>query len=51
MKKYNENERILLCYLSGQMSERQWQEHRADHDFSVWLRDHNQAKTARLPVH
>ncbi len=37
MTKYEENERVLLCYLSGQMSERQWQAHCADRAFRGWL--------------
>jgi hypothetical protein len=28
---------LLLCYKSGQISERQWQEHLKDEDFSFWL--------------
>lgn len=29
---------ILAAYLSGQMSERQWQEHLKDELFSAWLK-------------
>lgn len=28
---------ILACYRSGQMSERQWEEHKADPLFRLWL--------------
>lgn len=28
---------LLACYLSGQMSERQWQAHKRDPLFSLWL--------------
>lgn len=30
-------EHLLACYKSGQVSERQWQEHLKDTDFSDWL--------------
>lgn len=30
-------ELILACYQSGQMSERQWQEHLKDETFRAWL--------------
>ncbi len=29
---------ILSCYLSGQMSEKQWQEHLKDDLFRAWLK-------------
>lgn len=29
---------ILACYRSGQMSERQWQDHLSDPLFSLWLK-------------
>ena len=29
---------ILTCYRSGQMSERQWQEHLRDPLFALWVR-------------
>jgi len=32
-----ENELILACYRSGQMSERQWQEHLEDKQFAAWM--------------
>lgn len=28
---------VLACYLSGQMSEAQWQDHLADPLFALWL--------------
>lgn len=31
-----EFELILACYRSGQMSERQWQEHLRDPQFRLW---------------
>jgi hypothetical protein len=33
-------ELILICYTSGQMSERQWQEHLKEDDFAAWLDKH-----------
>ena len=29
---------LLVCYQSGQMSERQWREHLKDEVFSAWLK-------------
>lgn len=29
---------LLECYLSGQMSEAQWQQHLQDKVFAVWLK-------------
>lgn len=34
----NEFELLLACYKSGQVSERQWQEHLKDADFAKYLR-------------
>jgi hypothetical protein len=31
---------LFLCYKSGQISERQWQEHLKDADFAEWLAQH-----------
>jgi hypothetical protein len=31
---------ILACYKTGQMSERQWQEHLKDELFSAWVKKH-----------
>lgn len=28
---------LLSCYLSGQMSERQWQAHLEDREFAFWV--------------
>lgn len=33
-------ELLLVCYKSGQVSERQWQEHLTDADFVAWLDQH-----------
>jgi len=30
-------ELLLACYKSGQVSERQWQEHLKDADFAAWM--------------
>jgi len=30
-------ELLLACYKSGQVSERQWQDHLKDTDFAAWL--------------
>jgi len=30
-------ELLLACYKSGQVSERQWQEHLKDADFAKWM--------------
>lgn len=30
-------EMLLACYKSGQVSERQWQEHLKNADFAAWL--------------
>jgi hypothetical protein len=30
-------ELLLACYKSGQVSERQWQEHLKDADFAEWM--------------
>jgi len=32
-------ELLLSCYKSGQVSERQWQEHLKDADFATWMDD------------
>lgn len=32
-----EFEHLLACYKSGQVSERQWQEHLKDADFAAWI--------------
>jgi len=32
-------ELLLACYKSGQVSERQWQEHLKDADFAKWMSD------------
>lgn len=32
-----EFELLLACYRSGQVSERQWQEHLRDPEFALWL--------------
>lgn len=32
-------ELLLACYRSGQVSERQWQEHLQDEGFRKWLED------------
>lgn len=37
---------ILACRLSGQMSECQWEAHKADPLFRLWL-EHTTAKTPR----
>lgn len=29
---------LLACYRSGQMNERQWQEHLKDEVFAAWLK-------------
>lgn len=29
---------VLACYLTGQMSERQWQEHLKDEHFAAWVK-------------
>jgi hypothetical protein len=31
---------LLACYRSGQISERQWQEHLRDEVFRAWLHKH-----------
>jgi hypothetical protein len=36
MKTY---ELLLQCYRSGQISERQWQEHLKDEAFAAWIRN------------
>jgi hypothetical protein len=36
-KRSTENERLLACYRSGQMTERQWQEHLKDPGFKQWV--------------
>jgi len=33
-------ELLLACYKSGQVSERQWQDHLKDADFAAWLGQH-----------
>ena len=33
-------ELLLICYRSGQVSERQWQEHLKDAGFVAWLDNH-----------
>jgi len=33
----SEFELLLMCYKSGQVSERQWQEHLKDADFAAWM--------------
>jgi hypothetical protein len=33
-------ELLLACYKSGQVSERQWQEHLKDADFAAWMDQH-----------
>jgi hypothetical protein len=33
------HELLLACYKSGQVSERQWQEHLKDKDFAEWLKN------------
>jgi hypothetical protein len=30
---------LLICYKSGQVSERQWQEHLKDVDFAAWINE------------
>lgn len=30
--------RLIACYLSGQIGERQWQEHLRDEVFLAWLK-------------
>lgn len=32
-------ELLLMCYKSGQVSERQWQEHLKDADFAEWMKN------------
>lgn len=51
MEKLSENEDLLLCYLSGQMSERQWQAHCADRGFRAWLKARRVAPGMNAPVH
>ena len=36
---------LLECYLSGQMTEKQWQEHLKDEGFSEWLENRNHTET------
>ena len=36
-----EFEMLLACYRSGQVSERQWQEHLRDREFREWVEDQN----------
>ena len=44
----NEDYRLILaCYRSGQMSERQWQQHLSDPLFQLWV-EHTTAKTPRV---
>lgn len=38
---------ILACYRSGQMSERQWQQHLSDPPFRAWIK-YTTAKTPRV---
>ena len=51
MEKLSENENLLLCYLSGQMSERQWQAHCTDHGFRAWLKGRRGAPGEYRGVH
>ena len=37
---YDKYKLLLACYRSGQVSERQWQEHLKDIDFVGWLDNH-----------
>lgn len=39
---------ILACYRSGQMSERQWQQHLSDPLFALWVQHNSTAKTPRV---
>lgn len=34
-------ELLLACYRSGQISERQWQQHLKDANFFAWLNKHD----------
>ena len=36
--------RLLACYRSGQMSERQWQVHLSDPLFALWLNQKEKMK-------
>lgn len=36
----SEYEALLACYRSGQISERQWQEHLKDELFRAWVAEH-----------
>ena len=38
----NNYELIWLCCISGQISERQWQEHLKDEIFAAWVKKHKQ---------
>ena len=40
-------QQTLDCYLSGQMSERQWDQHLDDHDFKKWADKELQKRTQR----
>ena len=35
---------LLQCYLSGQMSEKQWQEHLRDPELEKWYKDYLEEK-------
>lgn len=37
-------EALLACYLSGQVSEPQWQEHLKDEVFSAWVKARSQRR-------
>lgn len=37
---------LLACYLSGQVSEKQWQEHLKDEVFRAWLLRHSTCAAA-----
>lgn len=45
-----EYELVLDCYRSGQMSERQWQEHLKDEVFDAWLQQNNEAAVRYSPT-
>ena len=36
---WTEYELLLACYRSGQISERQWQEHLKDREFREWVEE------------
>lgn len=38
MKQSSRYDLVLACWKSGQMSERQWQEHLKDEHFAAWVK-------------